>query len=81
MKINKIIFQKDHKQTKSLEKAGVEAATNAVRHAKALDLTITYIENGAIYEEQADGTVTPKKTVEKKENPFVLTKGMVLHAK
>jgi len=61
MKINKIIFQKDYNQTKSLEQAGVEVATNAVRHAKALDLTITYIENGAVYEEQADGTVTLKK--------------------
>ena len=81
MSVKKIIFTKDHKQTKSLVTAGKEAATNAVRHAKALDLTITYIENGVVYEEGADGTVTAKRTIQKKETPFVLTKGMVLHAK
>lgn len=81
MRVKKTIFLKDHKQTKSLEQAGKEAASVAVRHAKALDLTITYIENGAVYEEDANGTVTLKKTVEKKESPFILTKGMVLHAK
>lgn len=74
-------FVKDHKQTKSLEKAGKEAAINAVRHAKALDLTITYIENGIVYEEHPDGTVIQKKKVVQKKSPIALTKGMVLHAK
>jgi len=74
-------FIPDYNQTKSLVEAGEEAATNAVRHAKALDITITYIEDGAVYEEQPNGVVTFKRNVEKKESPIVLTKGMVLHAK
>jgi hypothetical protein len=81
MALKNKIFQKDHRQTKSLEQAGNEASTNAVRHAKALDITITYIKDGGVYEEQANGTIVLKRKVEKKENPFVLTKGMVLHAK
>lgn len=81
MKINKIIFRKDYKQTKSLELSGKEAVSNAIRHAKALGLTISYIQDGAVYEEEANGNVTLIKIIEKKENPFVLTKGMVLYAK
>lgn len=81
MKLNKMEFHRDNNQTKSLEKAGKEAAINAVRHAKALDLTITYIEDGVVYEEKPNGTKVLKKTVEKKQSPFVLTKGMILHAK
>lgn len=81
MRVKRVIFPKDHKQTKSLVEAGNEAAINAVRHAKALDITITYIENGAVYEEQSNGVITFKKNVVKKDNPIVLTKGMVLHAK
>ncbi|UUC46720.1 hypothetical protein [Flavobacterium cerinum] len=77
----KKIFRKDNLQTKSLVKASKEVAINAVRQSKALDLTITYIENDAIYEEHPDGTVTLKKRVEKKETPILLTKGMIFHAK
>ena len=74
-------FRRDNNQTKSLEIAGKEAVINAVRHAKALNLTITYIENGSVYEEQPNGTIVLKKKLEKKQTPFVLTKGMILHAK
>jgi len=74
-------FIKDYKQTKSLEEAGKEASVNAVRHARALDLTITYIENGIVYEEHPDGSVIQKKKIAIKEAPVTLTKGMVLHAK
>lgn len=77
----KKIFRKDNEQTKSLIIAGKNASNNAVRQSKALDLTITYIENGAIYEEHPDGTVTFKKKVEKTESPIALTKGVVFHAK
>lgn len=74
-------MRKDYRQTKSLEIAGKQAATNAVRHAKALDLTITYIEDGAVYNERPDGTKTLVKTVQRRATPFAITKGMVLHAK
>lgn len=78
---SKMHFIKDYRQTKSLEKASREAAVNAVRHAKALDLTITYIENGSIYDEHPDGTIVKKKDIVRKETSVVLTKGMILHAK
>lgn len=81
MSTKKVIFRKDYKQTQSLVEAGEQAAATAVRHAKALDLTITYIEDGVVYEEQPNGTLIKKKSVAIKETPFVLTKGMVLHAK
>jgi hypothetical protein len=81
MSTKKPLFLKDHKQTRSLVEAGEKAASIAVRHAKALDLTITYIADGAVYEEHPDGTVQLKKAVQKKGSPIVLAKGMVLHAK
>lgn len=79
--MSKKVFIKDKEDTRLLERAGSVAVGNAVRHAKALDLTITYIKDGAVYEEHPDGTVILKKTVEKKASPFKLIKGMVLHAK
>lgn len=81
MSAKKPLFSKDYKQTKLLVEAGEKAASIAVRHAKALDLTITYIKDGAVYEEHPDGTVLFKKAVQTKESPVVLAKGMVLHAK
>ena len=75
-------FIPDYRQTESLVKAGKTAATNAVRQSKALDLPVAFIRDGVIYEEDADGTTRAiKKTDAKRETPFVLTKGMVLHAK
>jgi hypothetical protein len=81
MAINKF-FRADHRQTKSLVKAGRIASINAVRHSKALDLNVTYINNGVIYEELPSGE---KKVVGKIDNDskasFTLIKGMLLHAK
>lgn len=75
-------FRKDVLQTKSLIKAGKVSAINALRASRALGLTVAFIEKGVIYEEQPDGS---KKAVEKvkkgTEAPFVLSKGMILHAK
>lgn len=81
MSVKKVIFRKDYKQTQSLVEAGEQASSTAIRHAKALELTITYIEDGVVYEEHPDGTVVKKKEVDAKDSPFALTKGMVLHAK
>ncbi|MNF94905.1 hypothetical protein D3C85_1041030 [compost metagenome] len=75
-------FRKDVLQTRSLVKAGKVSATNALRASRALGLTVSFIEKGVIYEELPDGS---KKVIEKikktTEAPFVLSKGMVLHAK
>lgn len=81
MSTKKPTFSKDHKQTKSLVEAGENAASMAIQHSKSLGLTIMYIENGAIYEERADGIIKFKKNMEKMEGSIELTKGMVLHAK
>ena len=76
-----MLFRKDIAQTKALKSAGSTASATAVRHAKALDLTITYINNGNVIEEQADGQTTIIRKLEKIKAPIVLTKGMVLYAK
>ncbi|MCL9808927.1 hypothetical protein [Flavobacterium luminosum] len=77
----KKIFRQDYGQTKLLVKAGTVSGHNAVRRSKALDLTITYIEDGIVYEELPDGTKKQVRIVERKEPAIVLTKGMVLHGK
>lgn len=59
--MSKKIFIKDREHTKLLEEAGARAAATAVRHAKALGLTISYIKDVAVYEELPDGTLLFKK--------------------
>ena len=75
-------FIRDYKQTALLIKAGKTAATNAVRQSKALDPPVAFIRDGVIYEEDATGiTRAIGKIGSKRETPFALTKGMVLHSK
>jgi hypothetical protein len=79
---SKFVFRKDATQTKTLVKAGKESAKNALRASRALGISVSYIENGILYEERPDGQVEEKQKLAKpKEAPFTLTKGMVLHAK
>ena len=73
------------KETTSLVKIGRAASANAIRASKALGLSITYMEKGVIYRENADGTKeiikeAPKKVFPKKTS-MPLKKGMVFHAK
>ncbi len=77
----KKIFRQDYDQTRLLVKVGRVSSHNAVRRSKALDLTITYIEDGIVYEELPDGTKKQISIVEKKEPTIVLAKGMILHGK
>lgn len=77
----KKIFRQDYGQTKSLVRVATVSGRNAVRRSKALDLTITYIEDGIIYEELPDGTKKAIGEVEKKDAAVVLVKGMILHGK
>lgn len=77
----KRIFRQDYNQTKSLVKAGIISGDNAVRRSKALDLVVTYIENGIIYEEQPDGSKKQIEVLERKPVKIILEKGMVFHGK
>jgi hypothetical protein len=78
----KQVFRKDKKQTKVLVKAGRVSAKRAFSASKALGLTVTYIENGIIYKEDAKGNKTIQNTIEKDvETPFEIKKGLILHAK
>ncbi|HEY9362826.1 MAG TPA: hypothetical protein VIQ00_06170 [Chitinophagaceae bacterium] len=81
----KVAFRSDP-QTSKLVKAGRAATANAIRASRALGLPITYMQDGNLYREFADGTKevivsTPaKKETAKKITP-PLRKGMVLHAR
>ncbi|MDP2388265.1 MAG: hypothetical protein Q8M29_17960 [Bacteroidota bacterium] len=77
-------FRRDPKQTASLIKVGKSSAAKAIRESKALGLSITFIENGILYKEQADGSREIVKNKEKRErssNSLVIKKGMIFHAK
>jgi hypothetical protein len=77
----KVVFRQDYNQTKSLVKAGKVSGENAVRRSKALDLVVTYIENGIVYEELPDGSKKQIEVLERKPAKIILEKGMVLHGK
>jgi hypothetical protein len=83
-------FKSDTKETAVLLKAGKKGASLAIRESKALGLTITYLENGILYKEYADGTkeVIQNSKEDKlaipsssKKNQIKFKKGMILHAK
>ena len=77
----KRVFRQDYNQTKSLVKAGIISGDNAVRRSKALDLVVTYIENGIVYEERPDGSKKQIEVLVRKPADIVLEKGMVFHGK
>ena len=79
---NKSMFKSDAKHTAMLMKAGREAAANAIRTSKALGLPISYIENGAVIKELANGIKIIIKAATDNNLPSIsLKKGMILHAK
>lgn len=80
MKI-KTVFRQDYNQTKSLVKAGKISGENAVRRSKALNLVVTYIEDGIVYEELPDGSKIQIDVLEKKPAQIIFEKGMILHGK
>lgn len=77
----KRVFRQDYSQTKSLVRAGKISGENAIRRSKALDLVVTYIEDGIVYEELPDGSKKQIEVLERKPATIVLEKGMVLHGK
>ena len=80
MKSNKV-FRKDVGQTNLLVKVGRLSGRNAVRRSKAMDLVVTYIEKGVVYEEQPDGSKIQIDIIERNSAQISLKKGMVLHGK
>ncbi len=82
----KTVFRSDVMQTAALVKLGRNAGANAIRASKALDLPITYMQNGEIIKEFSDGTKeiispSPAKKATSKKTINALKKGMVLHEK
>jgi hypothetical protein len=86
-KIDRHIVRRDAKETASLIRIGRESATHAIRESKALGLSITYMENGKLFNERADGTREllsneSKKSVKRKPGRIIINKErLILHAK
>lgn len=76
----KNIFRPDSNQTEILIKAGRMVAKEAVRVSKALGLSITYIKNGNLIRESADGHEEIIKVKEKNGSSKV-KKGIILNAR
>ena len=75
-------FRADAKQTAALVSAAKTGTSKAIRASKALGLPITYLENGIIYEEKADGSrISLKKVNNVSQAPLKLTRGTIFHAK
>ncbi len=80
--MSKIVFRRDVFQTKVLIKAARVSAKRAFSGSKALGLSISYIKDGIVYEEDADGNTRIKNHIEPSvDTPFKIEKGLVLHAK
>ncbi|MHA8052672.1 hypothetical protein [Aquirufa sp. Wall-65K1] len=75
------IFRKDVAQTNLLVKVGKTCGKNAVRRSKAMDLVVTYIEKGVVYEELPNGSKIKIGLVDRNPTKLSLKKGMVLHGK
>lgn len=75
------IFRKDVAQTNLLVKVGKTSGKNAVRRSKAMDLVVTYIEKGIVYEEQPNGSKIQIDVVERNPVKISLKKGVVLHGR
>jgi hypothetical protein len=78
----KIVFRKDASQTRVLVKAARVSAKRAYSGSKALGLAVSYIKDGVVYEEDANGNTVAIKNIESIAHvPFEVKKGLVLHAK
>lgn len=57
------------------------SASIAIAESKALGLPITYLKDGKIIREYADGKIEILKTIETSENTTTYKKGQVVHVK
>jgi hypothetical protein len=80
--MSRIIFRKDVPQTKALVKAARVSAKRAFSGSKALGLSVSFIENGVVYEEDGNGNKNIINHIEPvTDTPFKIEKGLILHAK
>jgi hypothetical protein len=69
-------------QTKILVKSARISAKRAFSGSKALGLSVSYIKDGIVYEEDANGNRSIKNHIEPSvDTPFKIEKGLILHAK
>lgn len=80
MKSNKV-FRKDSDQTNLLVRVGKISGQNAVRRSKEMNLAVTYIEKGVVYQEQPDGSKIQIDMVDSKPTKISFKKGMILRVK
>lgn len=80
--MSRIIFRKDVPQTKALVKAARVSGKRACSGSKALGLSVSFIKNGVVYEEDANGNVIIINRIEPStDTPFKIEKGLILRAK
>jgi len=80
--MSKIVFRRDELQTKALVKAGRVSAKRAYSGSKALGLSVYYIKDGIVYEEDPNGNTKIKNQIEPSGgSPFKIEKGLILRAK
>jgi hypothetical protein len=77
----KLSHYEDNNNNSFLDKAGQEAAKNAINENKALGLPITYFKDGWVVREMADGKVEKIKRVEERKVPkeIVAKKGITIY--
>ena len=78
----KKVFRQDYKHTQMLTAVAAKCTADAIQHSKESGLTITFIEDGIIYEEFPDGRLVKIGTVERSVLPaFRIKKGMILQSR
>lgn len=78
---DKKIFRRDTLQTKTLERASRISSQNALRCTRALNLPVTFIENGTIIKELSDGKKVVLGSLTVSSAEVTVKKGMILHVK
>jgi hypothetical protein len=75
-----LITESDSKHTALLIKIGRTSAAKAIKESKALGLTITFMENGVLYKEHANGEKEIIKIIPQEKHPE-FKKGMIFYLK
>jgi len=69
------------KEREQLKKIVKKASERAIRENKALGLPTTYLEDGKIIKEYANGTKEVLRVKEKEQGSTTIKKGTILHVK
>ncbi|MNY74708.1 hypothetical protein D3C86_2138050 [compost metagenome] len=71
----------DSPNTKILEELVKRAGNSAINENRALGLSITYVKDGQVVEESAEGKITVISTLETVSHKVPLKKGDVVYVK